>query len=225
MGADGADAQGRGRAQSAGTLILVLLTDRSVIILPGMRQRRSKRQDIIEAAVALLGSEGFEGFSASALAEAAGVSKANLFHHFSGLDEVVIEAFDQYAMQMELVSPSGSVAFNDWLSRAGQSVIRGEEMAPELVRAYFVFVGRALFDARLRKKVLSTSDDAHTVLSEIVREAYPGPLNVREIDDMARLVLVTLDGFAIHAHAFPERQEALLAAWALFVRQLMPEDV
>jgi AcrR family transcriptional regulator len=56
--------------------------------------RSSSRQSIVQAATALMSAGGPDALTASALAEAAGVSKATLFHHFESLDDIVLEAFE-----------------------------------------------------------------------------------------------------------------------------------
>ena len=57
--------------------------------------RRDTRAAIVDAAVAILGRDGAEGLSASALAREVGISKATLFHHFSSIDEIPLVAFER----------------------------------------------------------------------------------------------------------------------------------
>lgn len=54
------------------------------------------RNNILEVVLRTAGKEGAKGLTAQKIAEAAGVSKANLFHHFSSMDEIVMEAMMRY---------------------------------------------------------------------------------------------------------------------------------
>ena len=57
------------------------------------------RARILRAAVELLSRHGPDGFTASALATEAGVSKATVFHHFSTLDDVPVAAFEEVILE------------------------------------------------------------------------------------------------------------------------------
>ncbi len=138
-----------------------------------MKQRRSKRDDILVAAAGLLGRSGIDGFTASALAEAAGVSKANLFHHFKSLDDVVIEAFERFALDMQMLAPPEDMGFRDWLNGIGDASFGIGETGRDMARAYFVFVAKALFDERLRLKVLGTANAASQAFRDLVAHLAP----------------------------------------------------
>lgn len=188
-----------------------------------MVQRRDTRQTIVESAVALLAAHGFEGFSAAALAEAAGVSKATLFHHFSSLEEIVFEAFEQFAMGLEMLAPRDGITFRQWLQGIGQAQFGLDEASHGLARAYFVFVARALFDERLRRRVLGTVEAANEAFCDAVSALYPGELSHAQVRALGALIFTTADGMAIHLHAFPERRGDILAAWEMFVSRIVPE--
>ncbi len=63
-------------------------------LLPSVRTSRSARsvKKIIDAAVRLFGSRGFQGASMGAVAKAAGVSKGLLHYHFHTKEHLLIEA-------------------------------------------------------------------------------------------------------------------------------------
>ena len=205
--------------------MLLTLTDRSVsasgMISKGTRA--NKRQDIIDAAVRLLAAGGPEGFTASALAAEAGVSKANLFHHFEALDDIVLEGFEQYAEAMELFRPPAGTDLRWWLLGMGEASFGVEGTGAPLARAYTVFVAKALFDERLRTRVLATVNRACEAFADIVSDSYAGEMSRDEALAMASLIFMTGDGAAIHLQAFPERRNVILAAWRAFVDRVAPE--
>lgn len=186
--------------------------------------RASKRQAILEAAVKVLTKHGLEGFSASTLAEAAGVGKATLFHHFPTLDDLMFESFDQFALGMDIIAPPGDMSFADWLRGIGDASFGLDETGRELARAYFVFIGKALFDERLRKRVLGTVTAANDAFCRIVDKLHPGPLAPDEARALGTLVFVTADGMAMHLQAFPERKADIRRAWDLFVSRIDPDE-
>ena len=186
------------------------------------RTRANKRQEIIDAALRLLSTTGLEGFTASALAKAAGVRKANLFHHFETLDDIVLESFEQYALGLEMMRPPAGLSFSEWLRGMAVASFGVEGEGASLTRAYAVFVARALFDERLRQRVLRTVELACDAFADVVAETYPGELERDEIRAMASLIFMAGDGLAIHLNAFPERRSEILASWALFVDRMAP---
>lgn len=184
--------------------------------------RASKRQAILKAAVCVLKESGLEGFSASRLAEEAGVGKATLFHHFATLDDVIFESFDQFSRSMDLIAPPKDITLRDWLEGLGKASFGLDEAGRDIARAYFVFIGRALFDERLRKRVLGTVNAAGEAFCSIVAKLHPGTLPPEEARALGTLIFVTADGMAIHLQAFPERRPEIQSAWALFVDRIAP---
>ena len=185
--------------------------------------RTSKRQAILEAAVTVLSKRGLEGFSASSLAEAAGVGKATLFHHFPSLDDVIFESFEQFSMGMDIIAPPEGMSFGEWLRGIGDASFGLDEVEGELARAYFVFIGRALFDEKLRKKVLGTVTAANDAFCGIVEKLHPGRLAPEDVRALGTLIFVTADGMAIHLQVFPERKADIRQAWNLFVSRFDPD--
>ncbi|RHA37661.1 TetR/AcrR family transcriptional regulator [Cellulomonas rhizosphaerae] len=52
---------------------------------------RDTRQDVLDAAAALFCSVGFTSTSTRAIADAAGVRQASIYHHFAGKDAILLE--------------------------------------------------------------------------------------------------------------------------------------
>ncbi len=72
-------------------------------------------RSILSAATELFALEGFEAVSVGAIAERAGVSKANVFHHFASKDELILAV-------MREVSQSHAVFAEGLLEEAGPCV-------------------------------------------------------------------------------------------------------
>jgi AcrR family transcriptional regulator len=185
--------------------------------------RTTKRQEIIEAAVRLMAEGGPEALTASALAAAAGVSKANLFHHFGTLDAVVLAAFEQFFLGLASVRGTPPRSLRDWLIGLGAETATSMSEAPPLSRAYFAFVARAMSDATLRRRIgeiVEMADDAFGGTIRAFRPAAPEA----EIRALAGLVLIAGDGLALHRGLFPERAAQQDAAWQALVDLIAPEE-
>lgn len=187
-----------------------------------MKVRPNKRQDIIEGALRLMAVEGPDGFSAANLARAAGVSKANLYHHFDSLEDIISESFEQYSLGLGMwVLPEG-ISFRDWLLATGREVfdIVGEDR--QLLNAYFVFAIKAMFAPKLHRQLGKTYGIARGALCDVVSQLHPDPLEWGEVEVLADLIIMTLDGLGMHAQIFPERALKISAAWVKFVDHIAP---
>jgi AcrR family transcriptional regulator len=184
-----------------------------------MTNRPNKRDDILAAVVVVLSRDGLQGLSAAALAAEAGVSKANLFHHFGSVDEIVLEAFSRFALGLEMLDPPKGTGLREWLIGMGDASFGMDAAATGFSRAYFVFVSKALFDAKLRLQVLGTVNAASDVVQRIVGEMV-GKEDAARLGD---LIFMAGDAMALQLLAFPERRERVMAAWALFVDQIAPD--
>lgn len=187
-----------------------------------MKARPNKRQDIIDGALNLLATEGPDGFSAANLALVAGVSKANLYHHFDSLEDIVAESFEQYSLSLGMWSPPEGISFRQWLLATGEELFSTAGTERDLLNAYCVFATKALFDPNLRDRFAKTYEIARNALCDVVSQLYPHTLAWGEVEALADLIMMTLDGLGMHTKLFPEREVAVAAAWATFVERIAP---
>lgn len=160
------------------------------------------RQRILDKAIALLGRRGESGLTASALARAAGVSKANLFHHFASIEDIALAAFDR------LMSTESS---DDTFARgkpAGLGEVLGEIAARatavvqrehRFLSAYLALFQRALVEPRHRRKARASALAAERKLTAALATALGSEVASAEIAALAHLVLSAHDGLGLHA--------------------------
>ena len=173
------------------------------------------RTRILRAAVEILGRDGPDRFTASALAQEAGVSKATVFHHFDALDDIPVLAFEEILLAgMERVDDDGHSleAYLNGLSREVHAILDDEL----LMRAYFVFLVKGIFEPRLRERLAHSGFELHDALTASLAPRLPPG---RDPAVTARLVEVVLDGVALHQLVMGD-QEILDQAWSLFVNGL-----
>ncbi len=183
-----------------------------------MRRPRDTRKEIIEAAIRLLGRDGPDRFSASALAREVGISKANLFHHFPNLNEIPLAAFDQLGEALFAPSSGPPPSPREWLQQMGEATLTLARDKRDFLTAYFVFFGRALFDERMRERFARTAEPMIAAITEQMARVFPG----EEAETTGRLVAMTLDGLALHVLTLGE-EEAARRAWGRFVDIILPE--
>lgn len=160
------------------------------------------RQRILEKAITLLGRRGESGLTASALARAAGVSKANLFHHFASLDDITLAAFDR------LMSPESAGDTSARAKPAGLGEVLGELAARatatvqrehRFLSAYLALFQRALVEPRHRRKARASALAAERKLTAALAASIGPEVASKEIAVLAHLVLSAHDGLGLHA--------------------------
>ncbi|WDR01919.1 TetR/AcrR family transcriptional regulator [Devosia algicola] len=177
------------------------------------------RQSILHAAILLMGQNGMDGVTASALARQVGVSKATVFHHFPTLDEVPIAALDLFTEMMVPHDPDESADLEDILVALGATSLDLSAKQSGLVQAYCGFVTKAMFEQRLKVKLVAEMDAAVARLAAALAEKTR---NAAMASELSRLCLVTMDGLMINA-ALTGDAQAQLALWRPMARLLAKE--
>lgn len=176
--------------------------------------RRDTRTAIVEAAIAVLGRDGPDGFSASALAREVGVSKATLFHHFNSIDEIPVHAFEHMVAKGLEIDIPARAGLGRIVAALGAGNFGLVDTRRDFLNAYFVFIARAMFDPRMAEMVRRSGEALLQRMQALLR---PHVGSDAEAAAMARLVAIYLDGLAIHLMAFHDRPE-IEAASVLFSR-------
>jgi AcrR family transcriptional regulator len=160
------------------------------------QQGERTRRRILEAGIELLGEAGADAFTASALARAAGVSKATLFHHFTTLDEVALEAFVQlFAPTLEPGTKRAGLV--GYVAKLGRDTLEIASSNTAFLRTYFGFLVRALFDARYKEQIVRRGRTLHDQMVAQLAPRLPPKTTATEVEDLARLLEAALDGLAL----------------------------
>ncbi|HUO91534.1 MAG TPA: TetR family transcriptional regulator [Rhizomicrobium sp.] len=182
-----------------------------------MRDGTRTRQVLLEAAIAILGRDGPGGFSAAALAREAGVSKANVFHHFASVEEIPLAAFELLGARMIELAALRVDSSGRWIDALGESVATIVREHRGFLNAYFAFFTKALFDGELRERLRT---GAEAMLAPMIAGFSEGRSKANA-EAMARLLAMMIDGYALHlmiAGETPVTREA----WRQFARLIDP---
>jgi AcrR family transcriptional regulator len=177
-----------------------------------MTRGEDTRSRILRSAVELMGREGPEHFTASALAREVGVSKATLFHHFAAFDEIPLAALEEVLMDAMTRLEDDDLPLRDYLEGMGREmdVIAHNE---RFLNAYFVFFIKGIFDNRVRERLAEGGFTLHRqVMASLAPRLTPG----EDTEALARLAEVILDGIALH-HLLMGDHEVLDRAWHRFI--------
>lgn len=153
-------------------------------------------KEILNAVLTLLGRGGPEAVSAGALAREANVSKATIFHHFASVDKILLAAFDwRQSLELEGHQPTSARAYLDGL---GQQLVRAAQDDPVLLKAQAAFITRAIFDREMNARLAEGVSDMHRLVVEALRARLSLNISLGEIESIARLAEMALDGLMIN---------------------------
>lgn len=187
-----------------------------------MARSGGKKQEIVAAAIRLL-SRG-AGLTASALAEEAGVSKANVFHHFPSIDDVVVAAFEAFVLSMDALQPDPAGGLRAWLLALGDETAQLMDERRTEAGAYVGFIARAQSDERLRSRLEGVMTSFEAAVREALVVMAPSRLSGHDADALSTLLLLAGDGLALHRQLFPDRAARQRAAWQALVDLVAPEE-
>jgi AcrR family transcriptional regulator len=177
------------------------------------------RKEILNAALTLLGRGGSDAFSAGALAREVNVSKATIFHHFASVDEILLAACDwRQSLELEGHQPTSARAYLDGL---GQQLVRAVEDDPLLLKAQAVFVTRAIFDHEMNARLSEGVADMRRLVVEALRVRLPSNVSDADIERIARLAVMALDGLMINLVTRGEERVQFQHVWSLMVDLLL----
>jgi AcrR family transcriptional regulator len=177
------------------------------------------RKEILNAVLTLLGRGGAEAVSAGALAREANVSKATIFHHFASIDKILLAAFDwRQSLELEGRQPTSA---RDYLDGLGQQLVRAAQNDPVLLKAQAAFITRAIFDRDMNARLTEGVSDMRRVVIEALRARLPLHVSGEEIESIARLAEMALDGLMIHLVMRPDEWAQFQHDWTQMVDLLL----
>jgi len=135
----------------------------------GVTKGEKTKAAIVRAAILILGRDGPDGFSAAAIAREAGMSKSNVFHHFTRIDEIPLAAFEELGAELYGAAAMSGRSMEAWLPALGDATADMVERNRGFLNAYFVFLSKSLFDSKLRARLSSGADTMLAPIAEALR--------------------------------------------------------
>lgn len=176
------------------------------------KKSETSRRQVLDAAVAELAKRGFTHTSVSDIAESAGVSKGAVHYHFDSKDDLIAQVLEHCS---ELMRERAHAAWEapgepaDRIRRALRAMhAMRRDGGPEL-RVLADLMAQGIHDVRLRKPIAAMLEASRrevvapllASLKELGREPKIPP------HTLARLLMATLDGLALHDFFDPPSRE------------------
>ena len=193
----------------------------------GQRSQAGERTrgSILDAAIRILGRDGPERFSASALARETGVSKATLFHHFRALDEIPMLAIGRFWTQSLSPAMKYTGSARAYLLQLGAQILDLPRQRTTFFKAHAVFLVKAMFEPRLHARLAEGAKAIHCQIISELAVRLPKTLKPAELEATARMVEMVLDGLlrGMAAADSPDSRALSRRAWECFVNILLKD--
>jgi len=183
---------------------------------PERRQRsdgRASRERILDATAQIAGERGFQGTSINLVSERSGLPASSIYWHFANKDELLAAVVDRsYQQWSDAMSRSGASSIDAGGESALAVVLRqvGETLDdfPDFLRlGLLLILDRTPEGVTARRKFLDIRSDAIARARSLYRLMF-ADLDDHEIERLATLTLVLLDGTFVARDAGPMSPEA-----------------
>lgn len=182
-------------------------------------------QRLLAAAQRLLTSGGFEALKLSAIARAAGESKASIGYHFGNKAGLVTALVDSFAHDANrgLIEDTGELPKGEERIHAlidGETRIAADA---EAYRSFFEVLPHALRDEDLRERVAALYDGYRETVLRCLDAADPAAKE--QLRPFAMLMIAIVDGLAIQHVLDPDVADVAAATdlWERLVRPYLTE--
>ena len=124
------------------------------------------KRNIVQTAIAILGTGGYPALTVGKLSQQAGISKGALYHHFESLDEVRLSALGALIEQLVTIKdPAQFESLSEYLEDLGEEQFDDLENEPTAVKAIMAFLAQGIFDERaalqLREMMASSMEQCN----------------------------------------------------------------
>jgi AcrR family transcriptional regulator len=184
-------------------------------MLDRFEQRKATRAKLIEAALRLFSTSGYEHATVDDISQAAGYSKGAYYFHFSTKDDVLLELLRMWtegrtaAIAAELDEQS---ADGDALRRTLQAFF-SYQAAPLWPGVLLEFWAQAVRNPEVSKRLSQAyAGWRKSIAGAFERAAAAGALHIESADDAAALVLAAHDGYAVQGVIGSPGGKAMTAA-------------
>jgi len=164
-----------------------------------MDQRIAKGEEtklkIMESAMHIASVEGLKGLSAKKIADHAGVSKSNVFHHFASVEDITTMMIKGLCQSMtRALEDRTFINLEEFLVIMGQSTFDLSDHELVYYRVLFSFYNDAVFHDRYKDQLLTVKREFSIYLCEMIKkiEGVDLPYEVGE------MITMELDGMGLH---------------------------
>ncbi len=176
-------------------------------------QRKAKGDEtkarILEAAGAIISEEGSKGLSAKKVAERAGVSKSNVFHHFGSVDDIEQALLNGICSMMSEATEGDAIdSLESLFEQMGMRTFSLTKEELTYYKVLFSFYNDTVYDARFFDQLMGLKNDFVTYLIKRVEEIEGLSLS----NELAEIITIDIDGMGMH-YLIDEDSEKYINLW------------
>jgi AcrR family transcriptional regulator len=190
-----------------------IMTDRSVILVGGVKMPRivdkeQKKKQIALLALDIFADHGFEGASVSQIAEAAGIGKGTVYEYFESKEDLAFAAIHAWMEEMEKGAEELLGSIDDPVERlrryvdAAMEAFVGDPRTVRLSVAIFqMLIAGSWLDPRrnlIREMFAGMRKSLVSILLEGVSRGIFRPEVARAAETIAINLIAYLDGIGLH---------------------------
>lgn len=183
-----------------------------------MDQRKAKGEEtkhkIIESAIQIASEEGLKGLSAKKIADQAGVSKSNVFHHFNSIEDITLLMITGLCDSMTKSLENRSFEnLESLLILIGESTFNLTDDELTYYRVLFAYYNDAVFYDRYKVQLQGVKHEFAKYLTEMIKgiegKAVPYAF--------AEMITMDLDGMGLH-YLIENDPDKYKAIWQMKVK-------
>lgn len=168
---------------------------------------------ICAAATTILAREGMSGLSAKKIADEAGISKSNIFHHYHSVDDILADLFEK--ITLESTSSLSSFEFSsleEFFHGLGELTLLLSEKNEETFIALFHYFNYALINPDYKHRIQNLRQQLTDAYGHYIQEIEP--ISQTALLNIAESIVITLDAFGMH-YTLDRDKEKFLNQWQI----------
>lgn len=186
-----------------------------------VKKGEQTRLRLLHTAIVIIAESGVRSVSAAKLADAAKISKSNVFHHFKTIDELLLASLQLLSEQMLNVMRAEFNHAEQLLEQIGAMILAADKEQTLAFKAFLSFYHEALFDARYAQVLEQSRAEMLVLIRAQLCQVAVSPLDEQQLDAISTLLLSLWDGLGLH-RLISENTPCYEDAWNLqaeFIRQ------
>ncbi|MGX8795088.1 TetR/AcrR family transcriptional regulator [Fusibacter sp. JL298sf-3] len=157
----------------------------------------STRTKILDATLDIIAKEGLNALSAKKIADAAGISKSTVFHHFEKVEDITLSLFQTLcdnlcAPLMRIQAPS----LEAYLTAVGEATFYQSEAARKAYATFMAFYNASMVNPLYGDKIQVSLNTCAQLFKD--RLMVYTPLDDARAEELSELLVLALDGLGMH---------------------------
>lgn len=176
---------------------------------------------ILHRTVEIVARHGLNGVTTAKVAEASGVSKSTIFHHFKTRDEVLKSALDLVFYELSnTMKVDNHHNVEEFLKSIGHFMFQLSDTTRTYVEAFLSYFHEGIFNPEYRHIFVHYVKEMEMVFQNQIRQLMPETVDEKNIRSISSLLLPMIDGLGLH-YLLTEDREKYLELWNLQIKGII----